>query len=381
MMIYDIEGHIDHAINSPFTCYDWQKSEWFKGKKLQEIFPVENIYLRDFFEARRGSNEYLKDLKNNNISIRKYEIKKKKYFLKKINYKINTKNRGEFVFHIINNLINNYNKFYTNKNILISPKNFKMLFFKITNNNKSLWDKFAKLKKQKNNLTEKYSRKSISLAGKFLYCFNVFLKNESKKYKQITFLRHAKTSINDGTFLGQNRNPDILIRKLNSKPKKKYDLIYTSPLKRSISTAKLFNGKKIVISKYLNEINYGKAEGMSLKKYKIGFPKKVKMWKNAVDVKFPQGENTQDVKKRMFKFIKSEIYKKLNKKKISRILVVTHNVFLRCLVGYFLNIKIKNCFKININHLQKFEFLLKNNSIYPNFKRKDSIELLASLYD
>ena len=111
------------------------------------------------------------------------------------------------------------------------------------------------------------------------------------------------------------------------------------------------------------------------------FDKKVKMWKNAVDVKFPQGENTQDVKKRMFKFIKSEIYKKLNKKKISRILVVTHNVFLRCLVGYFLNIKIKNYFKINIYHLQKFEFLLKDNRIYPNFKRKDFTKLLASLYD
>ena len=73
--------------------------------------------------------------------------------------------------------------------------------------------------------------------------------------------------------------------------------------------------------------------------------------------------------------------KNLIKKKNSRILVVTHNVFLRCLIGYFLNIKIKNYFKININHLQKFEFLLKNNRIYPNFKRKDFIELLAGLYD
>jgi len=119
MMVYDVEGHIDHAINSPFTCYDWQRSNWVIGKKLKEIFPVENIYLRDFFEARRSSIEYLNDIKNNNISIRKYKINKKKISMIKENYKINKKNRGEFVYHIIYNLINNYNKFYSKKNIRI----------------------------------------------------------------------------------------------------------------------------------------------------------------------------------------------------------------------------------------------------------------------
>ena len=230
-------------------------------------------------------------------------------------------------------------------------------------------------------MTTRYSRKSIYLAGRFLKYFNVFLKNESRKYRQITFLRHAKTSVNDGTFLGQDRNPDILIRKLNFKPKERYDLIYTSPLKRSISTAKLFNRKKIIISKYLNEINYGKAEGMSLKKYKKSFPKKIKMWKNAIDTKFPKGESTYDVKKRMLQFIKKEISKKFDKKKISKILVVTHNVFLRCLIGHFLKINVKNYFKINVEHLQKFEFLLKDNKVFPNFKRKDFEKLLSGLYD
>ena len=42
LMIYDIKGHTEHAIKSPFTCYDWQRSKWYKGKKLDEIFPVQN---------------------------------------------------------------------------------------------------------------------------------------------------------------------------------------------------------------------------------------------------------------------------------------------------------------------------------------------------
>jgi len=377
MMIYDVKGHIEHAINSPFTCFDWQRSDWLKGKKLKEIFPVENIYLRDFFESRRNSNEYLRDLKNNNISIRKYQMYKNKIYLRKKNYKIDKKNRGEFVYHIINNLINNYNKLYINKNLKVSSKNFYKLFLKINKKNKYLWNEFKKLKKQKANLNVSYSDKSILLAEKFLKNFNIFLENERKKCKSLTFLRHAKTTVDDTIFLGQGRNPEILKSNLKLKTNKKYDVIYSSPLRRAISTAKLFGKRNIVINSYLNEINYGKAEGMNLKQYSKKFPEKVKMWKNHIDTKFPQGENIKDVKLRMLRFLRTLIIKN----NFSKALVVTHNVFLRCLIGYFLKIKTRNYFKINIDHLQKFNFILKEKKIYPDFKRKDLKKTLFKLYD
>ena len=380
-MIYDIDGHKKHVMESPFTCFDWQRSNWFKGKKLSDIFPVQNIYFRDFFESRRGANEYLKDLKNNNISIRKYKIEKNKIYVKKINYKINPKNRGEFVFHIINNLINNYYKFYINKNILISAENFKKLFFKITKKDKFLWNKFITIKKQKKSLKINYPSKSINIAERFLKYFNNFLKTESKNYKEIIFLRHAKTSINDRTFLGQKRNPDILLKKMRFKSKEKYGSIYSSPLKRSISTAKLYGQKKIIINKYLNEINYGDAEGMTFGQYSKKFPEKVRIWKKGKDTKFPAGESTEDVKKRVFKFINNEICTKTRGRKFSRTLVVTHNVFLRCLIGFFLKIDLKDYFKININHLQKFEFLTRGKRIYPNLRRNNMKETLMNLYD
>ncbi len=381
LMFYDIVGHKQHAINSPFTCFDWQRSNWFIGKRMQEIFPVKNIYLRDFFEARRSSNEYLRDLKNNNISIRKFQIKKNKVFLVRKNYKINKKNRGEFVYHIISNLINNYNKFDTNKNSHISKSKFNRLFLKITKNNTYLLNEFKKIKKQKINLKDRYSAKSIVLAERFLKYFNLFLDNESKKFSKIVFLRHAKTKLNDGTFLGQGRNPDILKIKSNIKFTEKYNFIFSSPLKRALSTAEFFKKKKIIINEYLNEINYGKAEGLTINQYTKNFPKKINMWKKFVDVKFPQGENMNDVKKRVDKFIKKEVINKLSRKNFFIALVVTHNVFLRCLVGHFLDIKVRDYFKIKIKHLQKFEFILKNNKIYPNFKREDFKQLFASLYD
>ena len=83
LMIYDVKSHVEHVIKSPFTCFDWQRSKWNRGKKLGEIFPVYSLQLRDFFESRRGSVEYLKDLKNNRISYRDYYFKKNRVRLKK----------------------------------------------------------------------------------------------------------------------------------------------------------------------------------------------------------------------------------------------------------------------------------------------------------
>ena len=34
-MIYDVKGHVDHVLKSPFTCLDWERSLYFKGKSLK----------------------------------------------------------------------------------------------------------------------------------------------------------------------------------------------------------------------------------------------------------------------------------------------------------------------------------------------------------
>ena len=40
LMIYDVEGHRKHVLESPFTCYDWERSKVYHGKSLAEIYPV-----------------------------------------------------------------------------------------------------------------------------------------------------------------------------------------------------------------------------------------------------------------------------------------------------------------------------------------------------
>ena len=79
----------------------------------------------------------------------------------------------------------------------------------------------------------------------------------------------------------------LSVEELKAKLKEKYNFVYSSPLKRSISTAKLFSKKNPIVSEYLSEINYGKAEGMSLYQYSKKFPEKVPndVTKNMFNVK------------------------------------------------------------------------------------------------
>ena len=86
-MIYDLKSHIDHTIKSPFTCYDWERSNVYVGKSLKELSPVLKLQLRDFYEARRSTQEYLKDISNNQISFREYKFSDKNISLQKKYFK------------------------------------------------------------------------------------------------------------------------------------------------------------------------------------------------------------------------------------------------------------------------------------------------------
>ena len=69
LMVYDVLGHMNHVIASPFTCFDWERSVEYKGKCLRSIFPVGNLQIRDFIETRRSVNDYLDDLKKGGLAL------------------------------------------------------------------------------------------------------------------------------------------------------------------------------------------------------------------------------------------------------------------------------------------------------------------------
>ena len=196
-----------------------------------------------------------------------------------------------------------------------------------------------------------------------------------KNSKKIIFIRHAKTLKNDGSFLGQSRNPKIIKKKYNIK-KISFSKIYTSPLIRCIETANILSSKKeYFVDKNLLEINYGELEGMNIYELNQKYPKLIQKWSKGQDPKFPKGESQKDVLKRIKMFIN-----KIKKDKSKNICVISHNVFLRCLIGEYFQIPKQKWYKINIPHLMKLEFVVIKNNIYPNMDRKKFKIIFSNLY-
>ena len=374
----DKKLHKDHAIKSPFTCYDWQRSKIYKGISLKKIFPVKNLQLNDFFNARRNSNEYLNDIKKDRISVRKYQFKGKKITTKKTFVQIDTRNRGEFVYHIINFLVINLFKFHVNKNIKTSKKQFDNFFLKITNKDHNLLKEFKILESKKLEKKLIYNQNIISLAVKFVKKYENFLQKKKKEYLTLNFVRHAKTSMNKkNIFLGVKNNPPIIKTKIKKISNSMHDLTITSGLKRAQMSTKFFNSKKIIHNKLINEINYGDADGMSFSNFKTKYPKIIKSWNNKIDIKFPKGENTNDVRKRALSFL--SILKRFKEGK--KILIISHGFFLKVIFCIILGIDIKKAYKISIEHLKVFQFLKKGKFIIPNLNRKDQENIYNQLND
>ena len=156
-----------------------------------------------------------------------------------------------------------------------------------------------------------------------------------------------------------------------------HDLTITSELKRAQMSTKFFNSKKIIHNKLINEINYGDADGMSFSNFKTKYPKIIKSWNNKIDIKFPKGENTNDVRKRALSFL--SILKRFKEGK--KILIISHGFFLKVIFCIILGIDIKKAYKISIEHLKVFQFLKKGKFIIPNLNRKDQENIYNQLND
>ena len=366
LMIYDIKGHIDHVIKSPFTTLDWERSCYFKNGRLKDLFPTGTLQLRDFIESRRGTENYLNDLKNKKISYREYGFLRKTYFIKRLNQRLIERDKFEYIYHIVRNLILNYIKFRKQNNKLtIFKKNQKEIKNKLGDKffNKNI-KKINTLIDCKNKIDHKKSSYFDKWIISFVRDFQKIINNDYQKSKKITFYRHAKTKLNNNIFLGQKLNPNILMPKRKEK-KLKFDKIFTSSLIRSIETINVIaKNKTYSIDKDLLEIDYGKAEGLNFNKLKKKYPKIIDMWQKGKDPSFPEGESHYDINLRKKSFIKK--IKKINFKYSC---VVTHNVFIRCLIGESFAIDKKDWFKINIPHLFPLEFIILNNQLYPNIPR------------
>ena len=113
---------------------------------------------------------------------------------------------------------------------------------------------------------------------------------------------------------------------------------------------------------------------MKFNDFEKKFPKIKKKWYQNKDPKFPKGESLKDVYLRVQKFLK-----KLTKNSYNKSCIITHNVFLRVLIGVSFNIPKEKWHRIYIPHLMELEFLIINRKLYPNIKRDKLKEIFSNL--
>ena len=213
---------------------------------------------------------------------------------------------------------------------------------------------------------------------KFIKYFNDYIKRLKNEYLEINFVRHAATSLNKKEiFLGTRNNPKIIKIKKKRINKKKFNYVITSNLLRSKMTGKLYHAQKKLTSNLITEIDYGKVDGLTIKQAQKNYPNLFKLWDEGVDAKFPNGENSNDVKKRVKKFIATL----KNFKKGEKILIVSHSFFLRVLFSFVLKLDLMKVFKIQVDHLKIFQFLFKGTKLISNLQRTEYYKILRQTYD
>ena len=381
LMIYDRGGHRRHVLNSPFTCFDWERSPVYMGLSLREIYPVLSLQPRDFFNARRGLEDYISDLEQGVLSYRVYEFDQNdRPFEVQKNMSLDSRHSGEYAYHIVRNLLSNYAKLLLQKNIVLGQKDFYDFWNEHFMQARHLISHFQEWEKIKVKRGVDFPPDVLAQTKEFLLLFGTLLQEQwISQAKRVIFVRHAKTEYNDGSLLGQGRNHDIVNDEI--KPlEDNFDYVYSSPLKRAIHTAKNLNpdNVNITIDNRLSEQDYGEAEGLSIQQLQEKFPEMVTRWEQGQDVRFPNGENTGDVENRLFAFLNDLSWESGFPK-----LVVTHNVVLRCLLGNLLGLAQQDWYKLNPRHLEPFELILSNGpspkSRYLNLTKQQKAALIDDL--
>lgn len=352
VMIYDINGHIEHVEQSPFTCHSWENYKQIHGLSLKEVYPVFNLQLDDIILSRRGILSYLDDIEKGSITYRKYKFFKKTPQIAKEKFKLDLKHKLEYSYHITFHLLNNFYKIITRDIESLNDQeliNFFLSHKLIPIENISFYEELFIWKKRRGNPPQNL----IENTRKFILDFFSSIDKMKNLSTVSSFRRHQRTDLNDGTFLGSKRDPSII--KISKKLSDfKYQIGYHSELKRSKETIIHFETDKLIETHLLNEINYGLAEGLNVNQLHEKFPNIILEWEKGHDPNFPEGENQKEVLTRAKSFLTNMLNPNINS------VVITHLVVLRMFLFYFLNLNFDSLYKMKIDHLEGFDIFSYN---------------------
>lgn len=163
---------------------------------------------------------------------------------------------------------------------------------------------------------------------------------------EIVFIRHGQTDVNkdnrlQGALIDAELNDagrDYARKAAENFDENKFDVVYSSPMKRAVETAKIFTkGKKdINLDKRLLEFDFGEWDGMRMEEIGEKYPDIIDPWGKITHdyIKYSKtGESYEAFEKRCSEFL-DEMYKKYPDKNV---LVVAHGRLIRMMAAHYLN--------------------------------------------
>lgn len=168
----------------------------------------------------------------------------------------------------------------------------------------------------------------------------------------VIFIRHGETSENKGGIYG---SPDTSLSKRGKEQIHRaskllkdisFDVVYISPLKRTIETSNIL-GLEGILEPRVKEINFGIFEGKTYEEIKRDFPEETDAWTNDhINYRIPKGESLMDLYKRTSNFLEEVVEEDRD------VIVVTHEGVIKCALCWVFD---------NVEHF--FRFKVDNGSI------------------
>jgi broad specificity phosphatase PhoE len=375
LMIYTSEGHREHAIRSPFTCFDWQRSPLSRKAELASVYPVFGLQPHHFLSARRGARDYLRDLRNDAVSYRRIDFRDDRPHEVVRSKQMTARDRHEFAYHVMRFLMQNFLKLVTRANEVHEGDELLSAYFARFGEGSGVFGPlFCELMQRKQEgrfkppVPELFERVSAFVAAFEDQFRDAF---ERRAVRHVVF-RHAPTELNEGTgdetvFVGR-MDPVIGftrgIPQLNALAKSALAHLplraYCSEKRRAMTSLKMLGFRfrselfgessqrvPASVDSRLNEIDYGACEGRSVAETRAAHPELFEAWARGEDPPFPGGgESTADVWERLWDFAQERWAPGEPPS-----LVCTHNVVLRCLVGYLLSVPQTQWYRLRIPHL------------------------------
>ncbi len=374
LMVYSQQAHVNHVVESPFTCFDWQRSAVHRKRALADVYPVFGLQPHHFLGARRSAGEYLRDYRARIVSYRELQTTADGYREVCCEKPMSLRDRHEFAYHIMRFLMRNLLKLVNHDNDAPDGRSLLDGYFALfpadAREFGRLYEDLAQ-KKRALDFQEELAGLDERLEG-FVNAFGlqfrrVFLEDATR---HIVF-RHAPTELNQGegrevAFLGRSDpsifagEPEGLSAVAEAVRQIEPRTAWVSPLRRCRESLALL-GQSVQLPRAetdprLVEIDYGACERLTVKQAQAAHPELFAAWQRGEDPPFPNGEATCDVLRRATSFV-AEHWAEGSGNTVA----CTHNVVLRCLVGAALGVPAQSWHRLRIPHMQPICFVQTRN--------------------